>query len=198
MPRTHPRSGARGSRARRAVARAAACAVWLALVAFSPPVGSDVLVTDAGGDRFLGVGRVQNGALSLELADATEALRLVVVAPDGSSETWRARFDGERLVVLDGDGEAVDVADALAERDLRLRLVWPGGSGVVRPHASDEGDAAGTAENARGRGDDEGAPGAGPPVDVPAAPDLPLDPPVDPDLQDPDLDAPDLDAPELP
>lgn len=175
VPRPHPRPA---QRLRAAAALIASC---LVLVGFAPPAGSDVMVTDAGGGRFVGVGRVDEEGLSLELAERVGEIRLLLVRPDGTSQVWRGRLRDGRLILLDDEGAEIDVADALAREDRRLRLAWPGNATVVPAH--DARDASGEEE---GGGDDVASgdadrPGGGPPVSVPPVDEVPLpDPPVGP------------------
>lgn len=196
MPRPVPRPRTRPARRLRASAAAALIAACLTLVGFAPPVGSDVMVTDAGGGRFVGVGRVDDEGLSLELAARVGEIRLLLVRPDGTSQVWRGRVRDGRLILLDEEGAEIDVADALAREDRRLRLAWPGNAGVVPAHeaGAESGDESGEGSS----GDDEASEdgdrrGGGPPVSVPPVDGVPLpDPPVGPP---PDLpvDPPGLD-----
>lgn len=209
MPRPVPRPRARPARRLRACAAAALIASCLALVGFAPPVGSDVMVTDAGGGRFVGVGRVDDEGLSLELAERVGELRLLIVRPDGTSQLWQGRVRDGRLILLDDEGGEIDVADALAREDRRLRLAWSGTATVVPAH--DAGDAPG--DGSAGDGNDDDAPGegsagdggddagseerdrrgGGPPVSVPPVDGVPLpDPPAGPPSDLP-VDPPGLD-----
>lgn len=195
MPRPVPRPRTRPARRLRASAAAALIASCLALVGFAPPVGSDVLVTDAGGGRFVGVGRVDDEGLALELAERVGEIRLLLVRPDGTSQVWRGRVRNGRLILLDDEGAEIDVADALAREDRRLRLAWPGNASVVPAHDARDDSGAGSPGDG---GDEEAAeegdrPGGGPPVSVPPVEEAPLpDPPVGPPPELP-VDAPGLD-----
>lgn len=195
MPRPVPRPRTRPTRRLRASAAAALIASCLALVGFAPPVGSDVMVTDAGGGRFVGVGRVDDEGLALELAERVGELRLLLVRPDGTSQVWRGRVLDGRLILMDDEGAEIDVADALAREDRRLRLAWPGNATVVPAHdARDESDDEGAGHGGEDEAsEDRDRPGGGPPVSVPPVDEAPLpDPPVGPP---PDLpvDPPGLD-----
>jgi hypothetical protein len=193
MPRTVSRPRSRPARRLRASAAAALIASCLALVGFAPPVGSDVMVTDAGGGRFVGVGHVDDDGLALELAERVGELRLLLVRPDGTSQVWRGRVLDGRLILLDDEGAEIDVADALAREDRKLRLAWPGNATVVPAH--DARDASGEDESG---GDDEASDdrnrrGGGPPVSVPPVdeaplPDTPVGPPPELPVDPPGLD----------
>lgn len=193
MPRPAPRLRSRPTRRLRASVTTALIASALALVGFAPPTGSDVMVTDAGGGRFVGVGRVDEEGLSLELSERVGELRLLVVRPDGTSQVWRGRLREGRLVLLDDEGSEIDVADALGREDRRLRLAWPGEATVVPPHDTAELGPEGQGDGSAGddEASEEDPPRGGPPVSVPPVDELPVDQLP---LPEPPLDAP----PELP
>lgn len=181
LPRPAPRPPTGPARRLRAGVAAALIASGLVLVGFAPPLGSDVMVTDAGGGRFVGVGRVDEEGLSIELSERVGELRLLLVRPDGTSQVWRGRLVDGRLVLVDEEGAEIDVADALGREDHRLRLAWPGGATVVPAHDTSE---SGPEEAGHGRADDEASddpPGGGRPVSAPPVDELPLpDPPAGP------------------
>lgn len=117
--------------------------VLLALLAgggaVSPPVGSEVLLTDADGGRFVGYGTVTNSGLQIELSEDIRDLRVVVVTPDGTSQPYGGHWNGETLTLTDTSGSEVDLADELAEDGRLLSLAWPDGrSQVVMPGAASE------------------------------------------------------------
>lgn len=200
MPRPVPRPRARPRPARRLRASVAAALIAsaLALVGFAPPAGSDVMITDVGGGRFLGVGRVDEEGLALELSGRVDELRLLLVRPDGTSQVWRGRVREGRLLLVDEEGDEIDVADALAREDRRLRLTWPGEATVVPAHDTAEPGQAGPGGEQDGPGDetpggDRDPPRGGPPVSVPPVDEVPLpDPPVGPPPELP-VDPPGLD-----
>jgi hypothetical protein len=114
-----------------AVALMAAMASWA--WAFSPPVGSEVLVTDRDGSTLIGFGVVRESGLALELSVDAPEWRVVIVAPDGWSSPYQASWDGQRLTFESAEGERVDVADALAAEGRGLTLAWWDGTRVDVP-----------------------------------------------------------------
>lgn len=108
-------------------------------VAISPPVGSEVLLTDADGGRFVGYGTVTDSGLRIELSEDIRDLRVVVVTPDGASQPYGGRWNGETLTLTDTSGSEVDLADELAEDGRLLSLAWPDGRNqVVMPGAASD------------------------------------------------------------
>lgn len=114
-----------------------ACTAMVA--AFSPPIGSEVLITDSSGGRFVGYGTLSESGLDLELSEELSELRVVVVTPEGSSQPYRGRWNGASLTLIDEDGGEVDVAAALADEGRMLSLRWSDGRRqVVLPDAAPE------------------------------------------------------------
>lgn len=101
-------------------------ALLLATVAygFSPPLGSDVMVTDASGVRFIGVGRVDDRGLVLELTERRSEIRFVVVPPGGEPQSFRGALRDGRLVVEDDDGSLDDLESLLGRQNRRLLVTW--------------------------------------------------------------------------
>ncbi len=178
--------------ARTCVALAVAAGLpWASAQAFDPEPGSELLATDAGGQRFVGFGTVDADGVRLELQGPAQELRIVLIAPDGSSTTYRAAWRAGRLLVSgadlpeeEGTGEpdegpanGADLADLLATGGRGLWVAVDGAeASLVAP--SDD------ADRARAEPDVDGEPG-GPDPDAPDA-----------DVPDPDV-APD-DDPRLP
>jgi hypothetical protein len=105
---------------------AAASLAW----AFSPPVGSEVMITDRDGATLIGFGVVRESGLALELSVDAAEWRVVIVAPDGWSSPYQASWDGQRLTFEGAEGDRVDVADALAAEGRGLTLAWWDGTRV--------------------------------------------------------------------
>ncbi|MEX2501579.1 MAG: hypothetical protein WD336_04325 [Trueperaceae bacterium] len=170
-------------------------------IPFAPPPGSELLITDADGRRFVGFGTFDEGGLRLELSSPASDLRAVLIVPDGTSQTFTADWSDGRLR-FGSDGEAWDVSDALASQGRGLWVATADGE-ATRVVASDdaappEGDGAEADEAAPDEGGDREA--GRHDVDVPDA-DLPADlPDVDaPDVEvDPEVDRDDPVAPDLP
>jgi hypothetical protein len=92
--------------------------------AFSPPLGSDVMVTDASGARFIGVGRMDEQGLVLELTERRSQIRFVVVPPGGEPQSFRGALRDGRLVVEGDDGTFTDLETLLGEQERRLVVTW--------------------------------------------------------------------------
>jgi hypothetical protein len=122
-----------GNKPVRAVVVALIVAVASWAWAFSPPVGSEVLVTDRDGSTLIGFGVVRESGLALELSVDAPEWRVVIVAPDGWSSPYQASWDGQRLTFEGAEGERVDVADALAAEGRGLTLAWWNGTRVDVP-----------------------------------------------------------------
>jgi hypothetical protein len=124
--------------------------------AFSPPAGSDVMVTDASGARFIGVGRVNEQGLVLELTERRSEVRFVVVPPGGEPQSFRGALRDGRLVVEVEEGTFTDLEKLLSEQERRLVVTWSEDARDASDEAppSDRGDPPGDAD-----GDDAAPPG---------------------------------------
>ncbi|MDZ7801938.1 MAG: hypothetical protein U5K81_14255 [Trueperaceae bacterium] len=138
---------------------ALACTAWV--LAFSPPLGSEVLITDTSGSRFVGYGTLSESGLNLELSEELAEFRVVVVTPEGASQPYRGRWNGQSLTLTDAGGSEVDVAAALADEGRILSLSWPDGRRqVVLPDAMPSQASDGGAADAAPEGaPDDDAPG---------------------------------------
>jgi hypothetical protein len=124
--------------------------------AFSPPAGSDVMVTDASGARFIGVGRMNEQGLVLELTERRSQVRFVVVPPGGEPESFRGALRNGRLLVEVEEGTFTDLETLLGEQERRLVVTWSEDARDASDEAppSDRGDPPGGAD-----GDDAAPPG---------------------------------------
>jgi hypothetical protein len=122
------------------VALAAALLVAHA-AALQPVNGTEVVVTDAGGHQLVGYGVVKNGFLMLRLGSSASAFVMVLVAPDGSVQSYDGvRGAGGALLVDLPDGTRESLRALLGKNDIALRVVRQGGgSGTSRAGASDGG-----------------------------------------------------------
>ena len=178
--------------------------------AFSPPVGSEVLVTDRDGSTLIGFGVVRDSGLALELSVDTPEWRVVIVSPGGISSPYQASWNGERLMFENGSGERVDVADELASEGRGLTLAWWDGTRVdvpsdvvyVRDESDDDPSVAATdagsgSELANNRPDEDAVTSAADPrddddEDEDGSDATSADPPTsDPDPDDPPSNRPD-------
>jgi len=115
-------------------------------LAFSPTVGSELLVTDESSSTLIGFGVLNETGLVLELSSETSAWRVVVVGPDGESASYTALWNGNRVTFESDTGQRYDVADVLARDGRRLTLAWWDGTRVdvaseqfiARPSVSEE------------------------------------------------------------
>lgn len=102
-------------------------------LAFEPVAGAEFLLSDAGGTMLVGYGRLGDQGLEIRLADDTEQMRIIVVSPDGSADSYRGVLRDGRLELVSEDGAHFDLADSLAGQDLSLTLTWSDGAAAVVP-----------------------------------------------------------------
>jgi|GEM_PF-3953504 len=133
------------------VALAAALLVAHA-AAMQPGDGTEVVVTDAGGHQLVGYGVVKNGLLMLQMGDAANDFVMVLVAPDGSVESYHGvRGAGGALLVDLPDGTRESLTSLLGKNDIALRLVHKGGgSSASRAASSDHGSGGSDASSGDG------------------------------------------------
>lgn len=122
------------------VALAAALLVAHA-AALQPADGTEVVVTDAGGHQLVGYGVVKNGSLMLRMGSSASAFVMVLVAPDGSIQSYDGvRGAGGVLLVDLSDGTRESLSALLGKNDIALRVVHQsGGSSSSRAGTSNGG-----------------------------------------------------------
>jgi len=105
------------------VALAAALLVAHA-AALQPVDGTEVVVTDGGGHQLVGYGVVKNGFLMLRMGNATDSFVMVLVAPDGSVQSFDGvRGAGGALLVDLPDGTRESLKALLGIHDVGLTVV---------------------------------------------------------------------------
>lgn len=113
--------------------------------ALQPVDGTEVVVTDAGGHQLVGYGVVKNGFLMLRMGNATDRFVMVLVAPDGSVQSYDGvRGAGGALLVDLPDGTRESLKALLGIHDVALRVVHQSG-GPPRAGAPGSGSEGSTA-----------------------------------------------------
>ena len=143
---------------------ALAAALLVAHAAAMQPVdGTEVVVTDAGGHQLVGYGVVKNGFLMLQMGDASNDFVMVLVAPDGSVQSYDGvRGAGGALLVSLPDGSRESLTSWLGKSDIALRVVHKGArSASSRAGSSDGGSSAGAASSGSDAGSGDGSGSSG-------------------------------------
>jgi uncharacterized membrane protein YgcG len=150
------------SLARWTVALAAALLVAHA-AALQPVDGTEVVVTDAGGHQLVGYGVVKNGFLMLQMGSATNDFVMVLVAPDGSVESYGGmRGAGGALLVDLPDGTRESLSALLGKNDIALRVVHKGGSSdASRVSSTNDGSSGSSASGGSDGGSSDGSGSSG-------------------------------------
>ncbi len=122
------------------VALAAALLVAHA-AALQPADGTEVVVTDAGGHQLVGYGVVKNGFLMLRMGSSASAFVMVLVAPDGSVQSFDGVHGAGGALLVDlADGTRESLSSLLGKNDIALRVVHQAaGSGSSRAGSSEGG-----------------------------------------------------------
>lgn len=133
-------------------------------VAQQPVDGTEVVVTDAAGHQLVGYGVVKNGLLLLRMGSSAESFVVVLLAPDGSVQSYQGiQGAGGALIVDLPDGTRERFSSLLSKNDVALRVVHQEKGSHPARATSNEGSSGGTTASG---GSSSGSSGSGISVDT--------------------------------